>query len=201
MARSLLAQILIAVVVCGGAYYFGVGSLKAKLMSARAAVRDREHEIAQYKAFSEIQQRPPEQELDHWLECATKLDQASQQAVDSSTLYNTINEMAGRFGVKVERVEPKGHASRSHRTSDTEDGPAIESISYTITFSGSYGAVVGFIAALDTGTGMCSAESIRLVPSTDANGNHVVYGTLDMAYYRIATTLVDADQTGKGGTP
>jgi hypothetical protein len=200
MARSLFAQILIAVVVCGGLYYFGVGSLKAKLMSAQATVQDREHEIAQYKAFSEAQQRPPEQELDHWLECATKLDQASHLAADSSTLYNAINAKASRFGVKVERVEPKGHASRSKRAAD-DDGPSIESISYTITFSGSYRAVVGFISALDMGTGMCAAESIRLIPSTDAKGNHVVYGTLDMAYYRIATTLADADQTGKGGAP
>ena len=174
-ARSYVVRLAVVTAVACAAWYFGVRPLRDGLESKQATLMARFAEIEAGQDLIEASEREPAAVIADMRQSAAALRELWGASADASMIYESIDTLATRYAVIVERMEPKRSATagRSASASD-DDGPTFNQIVYSIELVGSYEGVGRFLHAIQNELGMARIDSIRVSPALSLDrANHV----------------------------
>ncbi len=162
--RSILAEAIIALAVCGGAALMLVEPIERRLSEANANLSDlrtRAAEAAQRldtpKALAAISAVKAH---------ADEVTAASRFALDEGALLARVSELARAHGLRLDEMQPG--AMRDQRpTGGKAPIPGETRSGYTFRLVGTFEATAALLADLEHQTGFTAVRSVRLSPISE----------------------------------
>ncbi len=164
--RSMLAEGVIALAVCVGAYMLGLEPAQRELAEARAAIEQRESTAAEQERFREILPRLSSR-LESVRQTGERIDSASEPARDQGRLYADLSRLAFEHDVRLDRLNPVG-------ASGINDGGRTMSVGYDLAVVGMYADLIGFLQALESDAGFTRVRSVTATPVMDPSQEAVL---------------------------
>lgn len=152
--RRHASELVIALCLCGGGYYFFVKPVEAELTQTRQAIVEARHEAheAEMHARNEPRSRMA---IERGVRLAEEVDVKSRSARDEAAMFTTLSQTAAELGVLVDAIQPNRQNTRSASTADIgaagENVPPPDDVvtSYTVELRGGYAEIVRMLAILE----------------------------------------------------
>ncbi|GJM18831.1 MAG: hypothetical protein DHS20C14_10440 [Phycisphaeraceae bacterium] len=192
------AVLVVGVAIVGGAaWHLGVRNLMVGLESDRAAMVQYAHEIEQGKA--DFTPGAAEQTLAAIEAHADKYRRVWAEGSDASLLYERLQNLAVRSGVRIENIEPGRGGSNAEEAARLKAlGVKANREGYSIEISGSFTSIRSFLAAVQFDSGLARIESFRIQPAMNATDPDMLHASVATSYRSIAGVLQEPEN---GGTP
>lgn len=181
--------------VCGAgitAWHFAVRPLGRDLAEVRGNLASARAEISQHDAAFGAREGSASDVLLAAQTAVLNVQKAAQNSADPTQIYECVGQIARRFGVRVERIEP-----RTASIKNKSDSPVAEVASYTISLIGPFVGVAEAIGALESETGLTRFQTVRISPTTVQGATDGVVATLETTHYRL--TRIPGARDAAGG--
>lgn len=180
--RRLVCEFVVAAAICGGAYYFLVDGAHAKLAAVRADIAKVQQDEAARSGIGSLTDGQVSDLLRTTSEKAAQMRARSAPALDESTMFARLSELASMNSVRVEQLNPvqtQGASAPSvglppgvqpgtpaaAAAGTTPDGiaPAKDiRIGYSLAVTGKYPDLTAFVSALTDRLGYTIVKSVRI---------------------------------------
>ncbi len=176
--RDFLAQVIIVGAVCAGLPLLALAPMKESAAVAQAELAAARTEATEtYTSPQEIPKK-----LRNRVDWISNMSAVSG---DPSEVYNRIAKLASTNDVRVDRITP----SRSGAGRLREVGMNAP-LRHTIDAIGAFADVARFINALESDTGFCAIDSMRISP-LQGQGEHQVRATVQVLHYAFDPYVVE----------
>lgn len=178
--RRLACEFLIAAAVCGGAYYFVVDSAKTKIAAVRVEAVKAQQEEASHAGIGGLSDAQVSDLTRTTAERVADMKARSAPAIDESSMFTRISELATANTVRIEQLNPvqmrteNGQHTAPQAPSPQAGTPAAQAAAegppvphdiragYSMSVTGKYPDLVAFIGALSERLGYTIIKSVRL---------------------------------------
>ena len=199
-ARAFAVRLTIVVALTAAGWQFIIRPMRTRVVERRAEIEAMRQEIDASTQAIEAQRATPEQVITDLRGRAADLRELWAVSADASRLYERFDALAHRYGITIERMEPKAAASQGTSPKDEEDTPHIAEIGYSIELVATYDAVARFFRAVQGETGMVRVESFRIAPEESSGREPLVRASLRTVHYQVTGGLAAFTPTA-GGPP
>ncbi len=199
-ARSYMVRLVVIVVLAAAGWRFLISPLHSRVQERRLMLETMREEVAAGTSQMEFQQSTPESVIVSLRNQAQALRDFWEVSADASSLYERFDALAHRYGVTIERMEPRKATAQPVRAEDEPDAPLIAEIGYSIELIASYDAIARFMHAVQGETGMVRIDSFRIAPEAVGYGEPRVRASLRTTHFQITGGLA-AFHEKSGGAP
>jgi hypothetical protein len=195
--RRFAYQLVTALAVALAGYHMLVKPEARLLKMAQATL------AAQAKDLSDVGQLPQvaddlpvaiKQMGDRHHELLAKLNASA----DASKMYDMIGQLAGKSGVRTDRIDPVRNGDSRAASSGGKDKNrlVLESYGYSIEAVGSFDKLAGFIDQLNTSTGVTRISNLVIEPLETPEGQEQrIRAIITTVHYRMPQPRKDAPPT------
>jgi Tfp pilus assembly protein PilO len=195
--RTFVVRLAVVVAVACAAWYFGVRPLRDSLQLKKAALMAAQQEIQEGELLLRESEREPAEVIEELQQSAEALREFWNASSDASMIYESIDTIAMRHAIIVERMEPKRSPKGARSGSAAADEPAFDQIAYSIELVGSYEGVSRFLHAIQTELGMARVDSIRVGPAATESNPNRVRASVMTTHFQSSGGLASFDQASK----
>jgi len=199
-ARSFLVRLVVVVALGVAGWRFLVSPMHTRVAERRATLDAMRQEINAGSQQMQLETDTPAQVIAELRRRADNLRDLWQVSSDASRLYERFDALAHRYGVTIERMEPRTATSQGSSGPDAEDAPQIAEIAYSIELLGTYDAATRFLHAVQGETGIIRVDSFRVAPETARGPEPIVRVSLRTTHYQVSAGLA-AFSESKGVKP
>ncbi len=169
--RQHAAELVIALCLCGGGYFFFVKPAETELAKTNAAIAQAQSLVTQANT-TRLNWSANRAALDRAERLAEEIDLRSMSARDETAMFTTLSQTAADYGVLVDAIQPARQAAKPHAAPPAGGAaPAREPsdvvTSYTIELRGGYANVVRMLAALEEENAYTVIERVQLQTIAD----------------------------------
>ncbi|MEZ6243503.1 MAG: hypothetical protein R3B57_10725 [Phycisphaerales bacterium] len=199
VTRTYFIRLIVVISLAVAGWRFLIGPMHTRVNERRATLDAMRDEIDAGSDQIQLQPTSPAEviaELNHRADALRDLWGVS---ADASRLYERFDALAHRYGVTIERMEPRSGQNQSSSRADNPDTPQVAEIGYSIELVATYDAVARFLHAVQGETGMVRIESFRVAPEPSRGHEPMVRASVRTVHYQVTgglTAFADA-----GGTP
>ncbi|MFI4896548.1 MAG: hypothetical protein ACIARR_01845 [Phycisphaerales bacterium JB059] len=195
--RTFVVRLAVVVSVVCAAWYFGVRPLRDNLQLEQATLTAAQQEILEGERVRREYGREPTDVIEELQRSANALREFWNASADASMIYESIDTLAMRHGVIVERMEPKRSPTSARPGNTAADEPTFEQIVYSIELLGSYEGVSRFLHAVQNDLGMARVDSIRVGPAATASDPSRVRASVMTTHFQSTGGLASFDLASK----
>jgi Tfp pilus assembly protein PilO len=177
-SRRIVCEFFVAAAVCAGAYFFAVDSAKGRLSAVRKQTSEAQMKEAARAGIGGLTDAQVHDLQRVTLERAEEIKAGSLPATDEATMFARISELASANSVRIDQLNPQTISGSAAPvvlppgvSSGTPAAAAVEQaasaakdsrIGYTMSITGGYANLAGFIGAVSRELGYTQIRSVRL---------------------------------------
>ncbi len=192
-ARSYIVRLCVASAVASAAWYFGVRPMRDNLEAQQASLAAAQSEIEAGQIQIMQGEQTPAETIADLRSSATAIEQLWAVSSDASQIYEAIDEIANRYGVVIERLEPRRGSAVVPSQDEQEDAPVFIELGYSIELVGSYEGVARFIRAIQNELGMARVDSFRISPALTQDLGAQIRASVRTTHYQVEGGLAAFD--------
>lgn len=200
-ARSYVVRLSVVSAVACAAWYFGIRPMRDSLESERATLSSMHAEIRAGQARITESEQDPVEVLTELRRSAVGLRELWGISEDASVLYETIDSIAQRYAITVERMEPRRGAKATDPMGEGEDRPVFNEIAYSIDLVGTYENVARFLRAMQNELGMARVDTVRIGPALSQDDSTHVRASVSSTHFQAEGGLAAFEAAATGETP
>lgn len=177
--RRLVCEFVVAAAVCAGGYYFLVDGAHAKLAAVRADIAKVQQDETARSGIGSLTDGQVNDLLRTTAEKAARMRARSAPALNESTMFARLSELASANSVRIEQLNPvqtqgasapsagppPGTPAAAAAASAAQDGTAPAKdirVGYSLAVTGKYPDLTAFVSALTDRLGYTIVKSVRI---------------------------------------